>query len=82
MQGIGLFETMRAYSGSVFRLQQHLDRLAASAKELGWAVVPDIGEMTDSVRQVVEATDSSDLRCAADGDHRLVAQAPGRNSRS
>ena len=62
MQGIGLFETMRAYGGSVFRLQQHLDRLAASAKELGWAVVPDIGEMTDSVRQVVEATDSGDLR--------------------
>jgi branched-subunit amino acid aminotransferase/4-amino-4-deoxychorismate lyase len=33
--GIGLFETMRAYHGKVFRLQQHIDRLITSAGELG-----------------------------------------------
>lgn len=34
LYGIGLFETMRAYNGRVFRLQQHLDRLLASAEKL------------------------------------------------
>ncbi len=33
--GYGLFETMRAYAGRVFRLDDHLDRLATSARRLG-----------------------------------------------
>lgn len=36
----GLFETMRAYHGTVFRVERHLDRLAAGAAVLGIAV-PD-----------------------------------------
>lgn len=31
----GCFETMRAYAGRIFRLQEHLDRLEASAVSLG-----------------------------------------------
>ena len=62
MQGIGLFETMRAYDGRVFRLERHLDRLVASASELGWAVAPDVEEMADSVGQVLEASSEGDLR--------------------
>jgi branched-chain amino acid aminotransferase len=31
----GLFETMRAYRGVIFRLDQHLERLAAGARALG-----------------------------------------------
>ncbi len=31
----GLFETMRAYSGCIFRLERHLERLSGSAKLLG-----------------------------------------------
>lgn len=31
----GCFETMRVYAGKIFRLDAHLDRLAASAKYLG-----------------------------------------------
>lgn len=64
MQGIGLFETMRAYDGRVFRLQQHLDRLRNSAQALGWTVLPDVAELADNVRQVVAAT-------AAGGDTRV-----------
>jgi len=34
MYGEGLFETMRAYGGRVFRLEQHLARLRAAAEDL------------------------------------------------
>jgi branched-chain amino acid aminotransferase len=62
MQGIGLFETMRAYQGHVFRLQRHLDRLASSAKALGWTVIPDADDMAENVRQVLSATGAADAR--------------------
>ena len=32
--GVGLFETMQARNGRVFRLQDHLERMAESAAEL------------------------------------------------
>ena len=35
MYGDGVFETMRAYEGRVFRSEPHLDRLAASAATIG-----------------------------------------------
>ena len=35
LYGFGLFETMRAYGGWVFRLEDHLRRLSDSAKEIG-----------------------------------------------
>ena len=34
LHGAGLFETMRAYHGRIFRLDAHLDRLMASAEKL------------------------------------------------
>jgi len=35
LYGYGLFETMRAYSGRIFRLERHLERLSSSANLLG-----------------------------------------------
>jgi len=35
LYGYGLFETMRAYSGHIFRLELHLERLVGSARLLG-----------------------------------------------
>jgi len=62
MQGIGLFETMRAYSGRVFRLEQHLDRLANSARVLGWTTLPDADDLAENVYQVLAATGAADAR--------------------
>lgn len=62
MQGVGLFETMRAYHGRVFRLAQHVQRLARSAQALRWTVPPDVGRMTTCVEQVVGATEQADAR--------------------
>ena len=62
MQGIGLFETMRAYAGRVFRLERHLDRLRDSARQLGWSVVPDEDDLRANVEQVVGAVEHEDAR--------------------
>jgi len=40
LYGFGLFETMRAYGGKVFRNDQHLKRLQDSAKLLGLTINP------------------------------------------
>lgn len=50
--GYGLFETMRAYGGMVFRLNSHLDRLVKSAEVLGIAVeVPTLKRaVEDTIR--------------------------------
>ena len=39
LYGDGVFEGMRSYSGKVFRLQEHLDRLWDSAKAI-WLTIP------------------------------------------
>ncbi len=49
MQGVGLFETMRAYPGGIFRLERHLDRLVNSAAALGWTVVPEHEQLRENV---------------------------------
>lgn len=62
LQGIGLFETMRAEHGQIFRLDQHLDRLVTSARTLGWQTVPDVERIRDDIDRVVGATESNDVR--------------------
>lgn len=42
--GDGLFETMRAYGGRVFRLREHLERLERSAARIGLPLPSGLGE--------------------------------------
>ncbi len=50
--GYGLFETMRAYNGTVFQLDSHLSRLEDSAKRLGIPIgIPALkNAVTDTIR--------------------------------
>lgn len=61
-QGIGLFETMRTYAGKVFRLDEHLQRLITSARQLGWATLPDLDDLITNVDEVVAAANEDVLR--------------------
>jgi len=59
MYGEGLFETMRAYGGRAFRLQEHLDRLCAGAAELGFAS-PEREHMVRAVEEALAAAGLDD----------------------
>ncbi len=60
LYGYGLFETMRAYGGQVFRLERHLERLASSAATLGIAV--DKSVLESAVVDTIEVNNLSDAR--------------------
>ena len=52
LYGDGAFEGIRVYSKNIFRLQQHVDRLYASARSLGF----NIGVSSDCLRQAIVDT--------------------------
>ena len=60
LYGYGLFETMRAYEGKVFRLERHLERLAGSAEKLGIAV--DKSGLSSAVTDTIKANGLSNAR--------------------
>ena len=60
LYGYGLFETMRAYSGTVFRLDSHIARLAKSADRLGIAV--DTAILKKAVTDTLKANGLRDAR--------------------
>ena len=60
LYGFGLFETMRAYEGQVFRLESHLSRLVRSAELLRLPV--GTAELKDAVRDTIKANRLSDAR--------------------
>lgn len=51
---IGLFETMLAADGRVFRLFEHLERLQRSARELGLSDSLHLNPLAEAVRRVAE----------------------------
>ncbi len=55
----GCFETMRAYQGKIFRLEQHLDRLAGSMQYLGLALSISMAQLG---QQLVKALRDSEIQ--------------------
>jgi branched-chain amino acid aminotransferase group I len=53
LYGFGLFETMRAYGGVVFRLESHLERMARSTETLGIPI--NTAELKDGVADTLHA---------------------------
>lgn len=62
LHGAGLFETMRAYNGVVYRLDQHLDRLIGSAGQLLIPVAGDRNFLRQAVEQTVQANQLTEAR--------------------
>jgi branched-chain amino acid aminotransferase len=62
LYGAGLFETMRAYNGIVFRLDDHLDRLLTSAKTLFIEHSYNKEYLTEAVYKALEANNLTDAR--------------------
>lgn len=59
---VGLFETMAAKNGVVFRLDAHLRRLERSAAELGLARDLDVEELRKAVRRTLEVNGLTEAR--------------------
>lgn len=59
---IGLFETMAAYHGKIFRLQQHLDRLKDSAQSMGLTQELDTKALAVAVNQTLEHNKLTEAR--------------------
>lgn len=62
LHGAGLFETLRAYKGKPFRLREHIDRLAASAKRLNMPIGDAAERIGDAVQQVLQANGLKNAR--------------------
>jgi branched-chain amino acid aminotransferase len=60
LYGFGLFETMRAYEGQVFRLDRHLNRLVHSAEVLGLPI--GVTDLKSAVMATIQANQLGDAR--------------------
>lgn len=58
--GDGVWEGLRLYDGTVFRLTEHLDRLRDSAKALAFAEIPSHDAIRDEIRKTLEANGMRD----------------------
>ena len=62
LYGYGLFETMRSYSGSIFRLDRHLARLHETAKSLRIADKLSAFDLEKACHDLIEANNLSNAR--------------------
>lgn len=60
LYGYGLFETMRAYGGKIFRLDDHLERLSHSSEILGISI--KTREIESAVKDTMQANQLSEAR--------------------
>ena len=73
--GDGLFETLRAYRGHVFKLEEHLQRMTEGAGELGIPMPLDAPSIADAVR---ETLDSNQLSAADAATRITLTRGPGQ----
>jgi branched-subunit amino acid aminotransferase/4-amino-4-deoxychorismate lyase len=76
--GIGLFETMHAYNGQVFRLNEHLTSLIESAVELGLTEALAREPLAEAVRQTLAKNELAEARVRltiTGGDMSLLSRA-------
>jgi branched-chain amino acid aminotransferase len=66
LYGDGVFEGLRFYQRRIFRLDQHLDRLARSAKAIGLTIPMSMRRITQDLQKAIEESK------IADGYIRLV----------
>jgi len=59
LYGYAVFETMRAYDGRIFRLENHVDRLIRSAEKIG-IKSPDAQDLANAVRSTLRKNNHSD----------------------
>ena len=62
LHAVGLFETLRSYGATVFRLDDHLDRLFSSASALGLTLSQDRCEITDGITSLLKANNLTSAR--------------------
>ena len=77
VRGDGAFETLGVWSGRIFRLDAHLDRLAASLAALSLPP-PDLGQLRAEAGRLVEGVDGDAamrVYCTASGT-RVLTMAP------
>ncbi|MCS1408795.1 MAG: Branched-chain-amino-acid aminotransferase [Verrucomicrobia subdivision 3 bacterium] len=60
LYGDGVFEGIRAYSGRIFRLREHVERLFKSAKAILLTIPLSVDEMCEVVRLTCAANDIKD----------------------
>jgi branched-chain amino acid aminotransferase len=58
--GDAVWEGLRLYAGRIFRLEQHLDRLIASAKALAFAGIPPRQRIVDELKRTLAANQMHD----------------------
>lgn len=80
LYGYGLFETMRAYHGKIFRLEDHLRRLRAAADTLGMSSgLADI-DLARACADTLEANKLSDARLRLTVSRGEVSSFPGADA--
>ena len=58
--GDAVWEGLRLYSGRIFRLREHLERLRHSAQALAFATIPSAESITNEIRRTLAANQMTD----------------------
>lgn len=62
LHGVGLFETLRSYSGRPFRLDEHLARMRSSAETLNMPLGNALERVPEAIGMVLQANELTEAR--------------------